>query len=147
MKNWEVLLREGLCIPTLLWLAWQDIRHLGITGKGLVVASGLLLLGGWFGEVGWQSRLGGAFVGVFLLLFAYFSKEAIGMADGVIVLVSGIAFGMLETVTFCFFAAVYTGAVSTVLLLLKKAGRKTRIPFFPFLFLGYITMRVLVWTM
>ena len=146
MKDWGIVLRELFCIPTFLWLAWQDKRYLGITGKGLLIASALLLLGGCFETVGWQSRLGGAAVGVILLLFAYFSKEAIGVADGVIVLVSGIAFGLLETVSFCFFGAVYAGAISLLLLLLKKAGRKSRIPFFPFLFLGYISMRVLLWS-
>ena len=83
-------------------------------------------------------------VGVVMLVFACFSGEAIGVADGVIILVSGVAFGLYETVVFCFLAALYAGAVSGVLLLVKRAGRKTRIPFFPFLLLGYVTMRVFV---
>ena len=33
---------------------------------------------------------------------------------------------------------------AVVLLLLKKAGRKSRIPFLPFLLLGYVTMRIFV---
>ena len=144
METWESAVRELCCIPVFLWLALQDIRYLGITRTGLAVSSGVLLFGGWFGTVEWQSRVGGAMVGVVLLLFAYFSKEAMGLADGVILLVSGVAFGLYETVAFCFLAALYAGVFSGVLLLTKKAGRKTRIPFFPFLLLGYLTMRIFV---
>lgn len=144
METWEYVVRELCCVPTFLWLALQDKRYLGITRKGLVISSAVLLLGGWFGTVSWQSRIGGAMMGVVLLVFAYFSREAIGIADGVIILVSGVAFGLYETVVLCFMAALYAGAVSGVLLLVKKAGRKTRIPFLPFLLLGYVTMRAIM---
>lgn len=135
---------ELIVMPTLLWLALQDKKHMGVTRTGLVVSSGILLVTGCLRTVGWQSRLGGFAVGVLLLFFSYFSKEAIGIADGIIVSVCGIAFGVYETMTFCFFAAVYTAVVSFVLLLAKKVGKKSRIPFLPFLLLGYITMRCLI---
>ena len=138
------LWREMLALPTLLWLALQDKKYLGITRVGLVVASVILVVAGCFYEVGWESRLGGLAVGGLLLLFGYFSKEAVGIADGVIVTVCGIAFGVYETVTLCFAAAVYSALCSFILLLCKKVERKSRIPFLPFLLLGYITMRLLV---
>ena len=137
-------LRELLALPTLLWLALQDKKHLGITRMGLVIASGILLIAGCFNETGIQSRLGGLAVGLLLLLFAYFSKEAVGIADGIIIAVCGVAFGVYETIMFCFFAGIYAAVVSFVLLLRKKVGRKSRVPFLPFLLLGYITMRLLV---
>lgn len=130
-------------IPTLVWLALQDKRHLGITPRGLLISSVILLVAGQFGDVDRESALGGVMVGTVILLFAYFSKEAIGTADGVIILVCGAAFGLLETVTFTFFATLYAGVCSMVLLLTKKVGKKSRIPFLPFLLLGYLTMRVL----
>ncbi|MBQ8315149.1 MAG: prepilin peptidase [Lachnospiraceae bacterium] len=136
--------RELLALPTLLWLALQDKKHLGITRWGLVIASGLLLLAGCFHAIGWQSRVGGVAVGALILLFGYFSKEAIGMADGVVISACGAAFGIYETVALCFFAALYAAVFSFALLLLKRAGRKSRIPFLPFFLLGYVTMRLLV---
>lgn len=136
--------RELVVLPTLLWLALQDKKHLGLTKTGLVIASGILLIAGGFYRVGWQSRAGGLAVGALLLLFGYFSKEAVGIADGVIISVCGAAFGIYETVTMCFFAALYAAAFSFVLFMLKKVGRKSRIPFLPFLLLGYVTMRLLV---
>lgn len=138
------LWREFLVLPTLLWLALQDKKHLGITRPGLVIASGILLMAGCLQTVGWQSRVGGFVVGSLLLLFGYFSKEAIGIADGVIISACGVAFGIYETAALCFFAALYAAAFSLALLLLKKVGKKSRIPFLPFLLLGYVTMRLLV---
>ncbi len=134
---------EVLTLPTLLWLALQDKKHYGITRLGLVVSSLFLLAAGCLKTVGWQFRLGGFAIGVLLLLFGYFSEEAIGIADGIVVLVCGVAFGVYETVASCFFAALYTALFSFLLLMLKKVGKKSRIPFLPFLLLGYITMRCL----
>ena len=143
----EEIWRELLILPTLLWLALQDKKHLGITRWGLVIASAILLTAGCFKEIGWQSRAGGLAVGLVLLFFAYFSKEAVGIADGVIISICGVALGVYETVMLCFFAALYAAVFSFILLLCKKVGRKSRIPFLPFLFLGYITMRFCVGSM
>ena len=144
MKGGENVLRELCSMAVLLWLALQDKKHLGISQRGLVFASAVLLFAGCFSGAEWQSRLGGALMGLVILLFAYFSKQAIGYGDGVIVFACGVAFGLYETVAMVFFAAVFAGCYSGVLLVTKKAGRKSRIPFLPFLLLGYAVMRVLV---
>lgn len=142
MQVWENVIRELVGMATLLWLALLDKKYLGISRRGLVLASSMLLFAGCFSDAEWQDRLGGAMVGVILLLFAHFSKEAIGYADGVIILACGVAFGLYETVTAIFFAAVFAGCFSGVLLVIRKVGGKSRIPFLPFLLLGYVTMRV-----
>ncbi len=144
MELWESVIKEIGGAFTLLGLALQDKRHLEITRRELLIASVVLLAVGQTGAVTWQSRLGGAMVGVVLLVFGYFSKEAIGIADGAVILVCGVAFGLYETVMMTFFAAFYAGVCSMILLLLKKAGKKSRIPFLPFLLLGYLTMRIFV---
>jgi len=123
--------RELLVLPTLLWLALQDKKYLGIGRLGLLIASGILLIAGCFDTVGWQSRVGGLAVGSLLLMFGYFSKEAIGTADGVIILVCGAAFGLLETVTFTFFATPERGLVQekgTVIAESKPSGASTPFP-------------------
>ena len=144
MESLENVVRELCAIPALLWLAVQDKRHLGVTPCELLVTSVILLVAGQFGDVSRQSALGGVMIGAVLMMFSYFSKEAIGIADAVVILVCGVAFGLLETVAFTFLATLYAGVSSGVLLLVKKVGKKSRIPFLPFLFLGYITMRVIV---
>lgn len=140
----EDLWSELVIMPTLLGLAIQDKRYLGVARPGLAIASGLLLAVGFFREVSWQSRAGGLALGALLLLSGYFSKEAIGVADGIVVSVCGVSLGVYESATMCFFAAGYTAAFALILLLLKKVGKKSRLPFLPFLLLGYITMRFFV---
>lgn len=142
MEVWECAVRELCSMPALLWLAIQDKRHLGVTRKSLVAAAILLLAAGCFETVTWESRLGGVMIGAVLLLFGYFSKEAIGFADGILILVCGAAFGLYETAMLCFFATVYAGSCSVVLLIAGRVGKKSRIPFVPFVLLGYITMRL-----
>ena len=144
MESLGSVVRELCAIPTLFWLAVQDKKHLGVAPCELLVTSVLLLVAGQFGNVSRQSALGGVMIGVVLMMFARFSKEAIGMADAVIILVCGAAFGLMETVAFTFLATLYAGGCSAVLLLAKKAGKKSRIPFLPFLLFGYITMRVIL---
>lgn len=143
MEMWGSVIRELCAVPALLWLAIQDKRYLGITPRGLLAVSVILLFSGQFGTVSRESALGGAMIGAILIVCSYFSKEAIGIADSVVVLACGAAFGLWGTVTFVFFAMLYAGVCSAVLLVAKKAGKKSRIPFLPFLLLGYLTMRML----
>lgn len=146
MDNIGFIMREVCCIPAFIWLAWQDKKYLGISGPGLVLTSAMIVGAGIFAGTSWQSRMGGVAVGLLLLVFGLFSNGALGLADGVIITACGIAFGLYETVALSFFAAVYAGVFSGVLLLARKVKRKSRIPFLPFLFLGYVTMRILICT-
>lgn len=143
MEGWENMARELCSMPVLLWVALQDKKHLSISRMTLGIAVVVLLVAGCFCEVAWQGRIGGAAFGVLILVFCFFSKEALGVADGILILACGVAFGLYETVTVCFLATLFAGMFSMVILLAKKAGRKSRIPFLPFLLLGYVTMRIL----
>lgn len=147
MEVWESAVREICSMPILLWLAFKDKKEMKIKRKTLVIATMGLLFAGSFGSVELWNRLAGAAFGVILLLFCFFSQEAMGLADGIIILACGIAFGVQETVTLCFFGALYAGLFSAVLLFSHRVGRKSRIPFLPFLLLGYITMAVMLHSM
>lgn len=146
MEVWQCAVRESCSMTVLLWLALTDKKHLEIKKSMLCVAVIILLLAGCFTAMGLESRLGGAAFGIVILLFCRFSEEALGFADGIIIFVCGIAFGLHETVTFCFFSAVYAGIYSAILLMTHKVGRKSRIPFLPFLLLGYVTKTLLVYS-
>lgn len=146
MEEWKYIVREVCCIPAFVWLAWQDKKYLGISRLGLFLTSVLIVVSGVFAEVFWQSRLGGVAFGVVLLVFGLFSKGAMGVADAVVIAACGAAFGLYETVGLSFFAALYAGIFSGVLLIAKKVKRKSRIPFLPFVLLGYVTMRILMYT-
>ncbi len=144
MVVWRDVVCEIGRAAVLLWLALRDKKCMELSRKELILSSALLLASGFLEPVGWQVRAGGAAFGAVLLLFSYFSKEAFGFADGIVVFVCGVVLGLYDTVLLCFFATLYSGGYSAVLLLMKKAGRKSRIPFLPFLLLGYLTMRILV---
>jgi len=146
MENIGFIMREVCCIPAFIWLAWQDKKYMGISRTGLVLTSAMIMGAGFFAGTSWQSRLGGMAVGILLLVFGLFSNGAMGLADAVIIMACGIAFGLYETVALSFFGALYAGVFSGILLLAKKVKRKSRIPFLPFLLLGYVTMRILVCT-
>lgn len=146
MEGWEYIVREVCCFPAFIWLAWQDKKYLGISRLGLFVTSVLIVTAGLFAEASWQSRFGGVAVGIVLLVFGLFSNGAMGAADAVIITACGAAFGLYETVGLSFFAALYAGIFSGVLLIAKKVKRKSRIPFLPFVLLGYVTMRILMYT-
>jgi leader peptidase (prepilin peptidase)/N-methyltransferase len=144
MEVWESALRECVSMPVLLWLAIKDKREMKIRGAALVLAAIFLLFAGSFGTAEAGVRVGGALFGVMILVFCYFSEEAMGLADGIIILLLGISFGLYETVAICFFSSLYAGMTSAALLIFRKAGRKTRIPFLPFLLLGYVTVALLL---
>lgn len=74
--------------------------------------------------------------GFFFLLTGFFTGEKVGYGDGLLLIVSGLVLGVYR----CFLALgiglVFSAAISLLLLLLRKAGRYSRIPFVPFLVLG-----------
>ena len=78
--------------------------------------------------------LAAALPGIF---FSVASKGALGLGDVLMLISLGIMLDFWEFIIVfgigLFTAAVYSG----ILFLIKKAGRKTEIPFVPFLLLGY----------
>lgn len=146
MEVWERAVRELAVMLVLLWLALLDKKHLEIKKGILFVAAAVLLAAGSVGNTTLPLRLGGGAFGILLLFFCRFSEEAMGMADGVLIFVCGLAFGLYETAALCFFAALYAGIFSAVLLVTHRAGRKSRIPFLPFLLLGYVTVALILHT-
>ena len=81
--------------------------------------------------------------GMILFILSKISKGIVGEADGLLFMISGLFFTMYQII-FLFVAAFFCSfIVSCFLLLVKKAGRKSQIPFVPFifvstLFVGYI---------
>ena len=143
---WNEIVREICTIPVFLYLAVRDKKNMELSRNELWITAALLLLAGVFSGAEWEVRLGGAAYGAVVVVFCLFSKEALGYADGIMILVCGVAFGLYETAGFSFIAMVAAALVSVVLLLLKKAGRKSRLPFFPFLLFGYVIMRLFAYS-
>lgn len=74
----------------------------------------------------------------FMALISKITKEAIGMGDVWVIGSIFMVLGFPEGAECIFFAFVFAGLYSGILLSVKKRGRKKTFPFIPFLFLGFI---------
>lgn len=82
--------------------------------------------------------LAGAAVGIILVIISVITKQAIGMADALIMLGLGIGEGGLKSLSILMYALLLAAFVSGILILLKRANKKTTLPFVPFMMAGYI---------
>jgi leader peptidase (prepilin peptidase)/N-methyltransferase len=74
--------------------------------------------------------------GLFLILIAFIARGAMGYGDGIMLIAVAPAFGV-EKVCFGLMLALFLSAASSIILLIaKKAGRHTSLPFIPFLTIG-----------
>ena len=85
--------------------------------------------------------LHGITVGFLLILCSFFTKGQIGMGDGIIFCLTGLECGFWKNISLLFVSLLFSAIVSAILLLSKKAGRKTRIPLVPFIMASYIFVR------
>ncbi len=138
-------------IGTVLMLAVGSIWDM----RGKRVPAGLLALdiltGGiitavnrdidWHND--WHLYAIGILIGIMMLFMGRFCGGCIGSADGIMTAVIGGMIGYRETLLLLMNAILAAAAVSILLIIFKKAGRKTAIPFIPFMLLGYVTVLVL----
>ncbi|SHI25894.1 leader peptidase (prepilin peptidase) / N-methyltransferase [Butyrivibrio fibrisolvens DSM 3071] len=74
--------------------------------------------------------------GGIVLALAYLSKEQIGYGDGLVILSLGPVFGLINVIIGLCAAFVISALFSIALLISKKAGKKSQLPFLPFLTAG-----------
>lgn len=129
-------LRYLLTTFYLLVCAAQDIRHrkIGIrmsvfTGCAALILDLTAAVSGT-GEA--VTYIGGLVPGVILLFLAFGSGGAAGIGDGICFLVLGALLGTWMTWTVLMCALLLAGICGAVLVFLRKAGRKTRMPFLAF---------------
>ncbi len=88
-------------------------------------------------------RVGGAIIGILLLIVSKCTKESIGYGDSWIILLLGIYLGYLRILRVLFAASLFAGIVS-VFFLWKCGWKKTAtLPFVPFLSLSYLGVVIL----
>lgn len=126
----------------LLLLTGYDIRYKTIPVIPVIVMGGMLLTYRVWNGTGWMELLGGCLPGVIFLLISLLTREKIGSGDGLVLLALGCGFAIEEVVGIVGMALFFAAIVAIVLLVVKKASRKTEIPFVPFLFLGFLVTAV-----
>lgn len=131
-------------ILTTVWLIAMsivDIRNrqvpLWMLMVQAVLAAGMLMRGGINGEL----SIGGicrAFIpGLILVAIALSTKKA-GWADGVVLLLLGVQTSYEKCMVAVLMALFLMAALSAVLLVFHKVKKDTRLPFIPFLTMGWV---------
>ncbi len=92
----------------------------------------------------WPGIVGGIFIGVIIYGLSKLTKGKIGEGDGWILMVTGIFLGFRNNIMLLLLSLWVAAAVSIFLLLLKKAKRKTELPFVCFMIPGYILLLIIL---
>ncbi len=90
----------------------------------------------------WYLYAVGILIGIILLLTGRFCGGCIGAADGIMIAIIGGMIGYQKILLLLMNAVLAAAVFSILLIAIKKAGRKTAIPFLPFMLLGYIIILV-----
>ena len=91
----------------------------------------------WVGTGFWEMAAG-AIPGALLLAIAVCSGESIGIGDGLVLFVLGVFCGASQAVAMLGMALFLVAVLAGVLLIIRRAGRKTELPFLPCLAGGYL---------
>ena len=122
---------ERICILAFLGInSWKDIRTrevslLSIVVFGIVGMIRACFLGTVSVDLVWNVCMGAA-----VIMLSIISKGAVGMGDGLLFLSLGTVLSFVGLFCCCFWGI--------VVLFLSGKGKKTEMPFVPFLMLGYI---------
>lgn len=111
-------------------------RKVSVVSAGIYAIIGVVLQFPILKEC-WISLSGGIVLGLVIILIAKVTAEKIGYGDGIIITVSGIYLGFRENFILFSTGLFLSAMTSVVLLLCRKAGKKTELPFVSFLFVGY----------
>ena len=128
--------------------AWQDQKELSVSKKFLFLLGILAILERSLAEnrqvtlLEWGLSL---LPGVLLLGLGWLSHWQIGIGDGVMILVIGLWLGLRETIAILLMGMFFCSIFCVVLVLLRKVGRKTEIPFIPFLWIACLIGRIWTW--
>ena len=129
---------EGIVIGLLLVLSIFDMRMKKVPVWLIGLVAGVALIFRMVESVPVLQLLAGLLPGIFVLLLAVCTKESIGTGDGLVLCALGLFCGLKETVAVLGMALFFAAVVAVVLLVLKRAGRKTELPFLPCLCTGYL---------
>lgn len=89
-------------------------------------------------EFGIIDALGGLTIGLCAIGVSVATREQIGKGDGIVIAAVGIALGTRKCLLVVFTASFMMSLAAIFVLIFKKGGRQTRLPFLPAIFVGYV---------
>jgi len=136
--NVGVIVIMGIC--AVMDCLWKKVWMPLVWGMGVYILIWTLMSGDFSGERIMTQLLPGVFVAVILYTASVLTQGQIGRADGIVMGMLVMAAGMEQGICFMAYSLFYAFAVAVFLVAFLRKKRKTRIPFLPFLLLGYLTM-------
>ncbi len=88
-------------------------------------------------DVSVASSLIGLAEGVLLIALSFITDGQIGSGDGIILAATGLMLGWKDNLIMFFFSCLISAFVAVGLMGIKKADKKTKIPFIPFMVSGF----------
>ena len=130
-----------ICIILILAAASvEDVRKREVSALAILsctlVSAAAVGYGAYRGDFDALSLLLSLLPGAAVLFVALMSREGVGYGDGFLILASGPALGAGAVYLGLLAALFAAAAFSGILITIKRAGRRTRIPFVPFMALG-----------
>lgn len=132
---WQWILLLGVLLP----IAITDIRQKKINVLLCVIGTiPGIIFSLIIGKETITAVLFSLIAGGILLIISIFTRGEIGVGDGPAVIFAGSVLGIKNIITVLLISFTLAAIYSLLLLILKKANRKSRIPFMPFLFSGSV---------
>lgn len=148
--NGDSFMRALMNAEVMIWLSllgYIDARERiipnGLIGVGLLLWIILAMLDIFLGGTPWVrllvfSGIGGLVCGGVLMVISLIMKSGLGMGDVKMFFVLGLLYGLTDTYGIFLFTIIPMGLFCIVLLILKRAEKKTTIPMAPFAVIGFI---------
>ncbi len=129
---------EWVMLAVLAGFAVYDVKTKTIPVVAVAVAAAGVLLYRLCAGFHVAELAVGLVPGALVLLLAIVTKESIGIGDGLMLCVLGMFCGWRQCLAVFGMALVLSAVLAMVLLVCRRAGRKTELPFLPSLFGGYL---------
>lgn len=135
---------KAILLVILFICAVQDVKKKKIFIW--VILSGAVLVGlciPFCEDIIILDKMGGALVGVLLIIVSLATAGKIGMGDALLLCLTGMVMGFWSNLELFAFALLMAAVISIILLILRLADRKKSIPFVPFILMSYIVLIII----
>ena len=129
---------EWIMCGILAGLTAHDIKTKTVPVAAVVVVAVGALIYRLFEGVSLGTLMAGLVPGIVVLVLSYATEEDIGLGDGLVLCMLGVFCGWRRCLAVFGMALMLSGILAVILLVCRRVGRKTELPFLPGLVLGYL---------